>query len=428
MTTASYPVGRGRHATSARADARHGFGSAGLGSYAASSILLAAVLYNCLFAFLNAHVRPLSPGFIIATEALVVAGALLTVAVNYHRMMRPWAVLLGIVTALFLFRGLTMEALEAKYFRDLLIIPVFVMLGMTLDLDRLTRLVVVLHAVVLGFTLLEAVNPDFYAATFDIKSYYINTRDYDPEQFWNTESNLFASATRPDDRFFGFLELHRLSSVFLEPVSFGNYCIIVISFICARFPHLNWATFIFLSGATVIMIVGSDSRFAGIASFLIIVVTAMARHLPRGLPVLYPPAVLATMFAVVSMLGLRGGSDDFSGRVAHTVELLQKLDLAEFFGASTRFLNVAVDSGVSYLIITQSLVGILLVWSSIVLSSHERTGMQIRFLHALALYISFAMLVSFSFLSIKTAALLWLMHGSIQASLRNSTELGVPSK
>jgi putative polymerase len=60
----------------------------------------------------------------------------------------------------------------------------------------------------------------------------------------------------------------------------------------------------------------------------------------------------------------------------------------------------------------------------IVFCSREDTTEQVRFTHAVCLYLALTLMVSFAFLSIKTAALLWFIYGALQNSSRRSTAHG----
>jgi putative polymerase len=333
---------------------------------------------------------------------------------NYKPQMAPWYVLLGFLATFAVLRSLFMGGVEAKYLRDVMLIPIFVVLGMTFDERNLTRFLVALHAVVLAVMLLEAFDVETYTNLFGIQSYYINTRGYSDEDFWNKESELFVSAVR-DERFLGFIDLPRLSSVFLEPVSLGNYCIIMLAFTFARFPDLSWRNRLFLGLGSLAMLIGSDSRLATASSIAILAVVVLAPRLPRGSAVFYLPVALLAAFVIVDTAGLRAGMDDFPGRVAYTVDLLRQYDLQDFVGLSDHFLSKSVDSGFAYLVTTQSILGVAAIWLFIALAPAEERADQIRFTHAACLFIALTMLVSYSFVSIKTAALLWFIQGSLQS-------------
>ena len=57
-----------------------------------------------------------------------------------------------------------------------------------------------------------------------------------------------------------------------------------------------------------------------------------------------------------------------------------------------------------------------MLWMFIVFAGKEDTAAQARHTHALCVYLALTMMISFSFLSIKTAALLWFVQGCLQGS------------
>ena len=117
----------------------------------------------------------------------------------------------------------------------------------------------------------------------------------------------------------------------------------------------------------------------------------------------------------MTFLGLKAGPDDFSGRLAHTFALLAELWHGGISSASPNaYLSQAVDSGLAYLITTQSVFGVVVLWLFVAVCAEERTWRQVIYKTAVAVYLSLSMLVSFSFLSIKTAALLWFVLGAMQ--------------
>jgi len=383
-----------------------------------AALVAAAVLFNPVFAVINAHLIPLNQASVVGAEMILVAGAHVIAIANYRQQMTRWYLLLLMLVWFAIFRSLALQQFEAKYLRDVLLIPTFVILGMTFDERNLTRTVVIIHAIVLLVLIFEAVNTDAYSELFRIQDYYINTRDYDVTDFWNKSSDLYVSATRPDSRLFSFIDMHRLSSIFLEPVSLGDYCIIIIAFVSSLADRLNVWTMIFLGGGAIVALIGCDSRLAAGASILIVGAALFAPRLPRYGAFFLLPAVLAVGFLLVHFDGFQQGGDDFAGRVAHTVDLLRQLGPAELFGVSNdqQLLSQAVDSGIAYLIITQSILGFTILWTFIVFGFSETEPDQVRFANAIGLYLSLTMMVSWSFLTIKTASLLWFIAGSLQVN------------
>lgn len=380
-----------------------------------SILVVWATVFNCVLAIVNAHVFALSPATVIAAEVGTVGLAHFLALRQFREEMRIWYVLLAIILILYLGRSLLTDDPQVRYVRDVLIIPTFIVLGMTSLRENLTKVVCIIHLIVLAVMFYEAINTDGYSRLFEIQRYYINTRGYDTDNFWNGDSDLFVSAVRPQDRIFlPFLNLHRLSSIFLEPVSLGNYCVIITAYMCSRFPSLSVKERWFLGLGNVAILVGCDGRLAGLSSLVIILVSLAAARLPRGSAVLYLPVATLSAIIATNLAGFRDGPDDLPGRIAHTVALLSRCDIGEFLGLSDRFLWLAVDSGVVYLILTQSLIGLSLIWIIIVFGAREDNLEQIRYTHAICIYLSLALMVSFSVFTIKTAGLLWFVQGALQ--------------
>ncbi len=377
-------------------------------------VLIGCVGFNAGLAVINGHIMPLPPALVIAAEGMLVSAALGLAMLGWKPQMAPSLALIALLVLFATFRGLLMAQPEPKFLRDVLLIPTFLMLGMSFDERGLARTILVLHTIVFLVFLLEAIAPRAYSDLLHIQDYYVNTRGNKLDEFYNTNSELFISATRPDERFFSFVDAPRLSSIFLEPVSLGNYCSIVTAFVCACFKRLGWPAVAYLALTTLAMLVGCDGRLATATCVLIVMVAVVAPWLPPRSHVLYLPLALAFVFAVVIGANLKPGTDDFAGRLAHTVELLRNYDVAEMLGLSNEYLTKSMDSGVAYLIMTQSVLGLLLLWAYVAWGAREDTAEQVRFTHTLSLYLALSMMVSYSFLTIKTGAVLWFIQGALQ--------------
>ena len=386
-------------------------------------LLCAALFFNATLAAVNAQVRPLSGNAVVGAELAIVAAIQILALLAYRPQMRPWYALTAFLLLFSAFRAFGSGGLEVKFLRDALLIPTLILLGMTFRRKDLVRWVLAVHAIVLVFMLMEIFFTDQYAALFNIRDYYINTRGYKLSDFWNSESTLYVSASRPNDRIYlPFLNLHRVSSLFLEPVSLGNYCIIVTGFICAFYRRLGVGARIFLILGNIALIIACDGRLALVSSVLIVALSIVLPVLPRRTPFFYLPLTVGAAILLVHVAGLRPGGDDFPGRVAYTVDLLERYSALDFAGLSNEYISKAVDSGVAYLTLTQSILGLAVIWTFIALASREDSWEQRMILHAACIYISMNMLVSFAFLTIKTAALLWAVHGMLQVHGRDQCD------
>lgn len=388
----------------------------------AASIVLGAMSFNAILAVVNAHLKPLTSTHVMLAEGMLVAAAGIIALRAWHERMMP---AVALIAALFLFallRGAITGEMEPKFFRDVLIIPLFLMLGLAFAGGPLTRLVLITHAAVCAVFALEIATPDLYSEIFRIQDYYINTRGLDLEAFYDTSSELFVSATRPDERFVPFIDAPRASSLFLEPVSLGNYCSIVTAFTVAYWHRLGRMARVLMPVSTALLIMGCDGRLALVTCAIIVAAAPWITSLPRRITLLYAPLLVLAAFALTYFAELRSGTDDFAGRLANTVELLARLDVQDLLGLKNTLIPPAVDSGITYLILTQSLPGVLLLWLFIVYSGADATAEQVRYSHALCLYISLSMLVSYAFLTIKTASLAWFIQGALQNRSRFSGE------
>jgi putative polymerase len=126
----------------------------------------------------------------------------------------------------------------------------------------------------------------------------------------------------------------------------------------------------------------------------------------------------------VQWIGLYSGRDDFAGRLSYTIELLVSMDFMDYMGLSNRLIETSADSGIVYLIITQSIVIVTLLWILIVTELKEQSPMQRHYKNGITTYIALTMLVSFSFVSIKTAAPLWFIYGVLTTLSRKDIKFG----
>jgi len=395
----------------------------GVNSLMAASVVLGAMFFNAVLAVVNAHVMPLASAHVMLAEGLLVVVAAFIVLRSWHESMMSAVVLIAGLFLFALLRGAATGEMEPKFFRDVLIIPLFLMLGLAFTKGSFARVVLVAHAAVFAVFVFEMLAPDAHTAMFQIQDYYINTRGLNLEEFYDTNSELFVSATRPDERFIPFIDAPRASSLFLEPVSLGNYCSIITAFTVALWHRLGRMARVLLPVTTALMIVGCDGRLALVTCAMIVATAPWVTSLPRRATLLYAPLLVLAAFALTYFAELRSGTDDFAGRLANTVEFLARLDVQDLLGLSNALVAPAVDSGITYLILTQSLPGVLLLWLFIAYSGADTTPEQVRYSHALCLYISLSILVSYAFLTIKTASLAWFIQGALQGRSILSSEV-----
>lgn len=304
--------------------------------------------------------------------------------------------------------------MDLQVARNLLIPPVFVVLGMSSSNKSCFRVFVPLHILIVVVALVEAFFTAYYTNYFDVLKYYINTRGNSVEDFYNTESNLFISATRPGERFLiSYLDLPRISSVFLEPVSLGNYLVVFAVFLLANYHLMRPELRCMLAGSLVLMLVGADSRFATVAIIGVSSIVFFWRVLPFRKAWVVLPVIIIIIYIMDVSLNLRPGTDDFQGRIANSIEVVSSISLSQLFGSSDSGASLVgvYDSGISYIIVTEGL-PMLAVWWTIIFSlNYKFNRSNSIMIYGMAIYLSLSMVVSYSIASIKVASIVWFLVG-----------------
>lgn len=378
----------------------------------AASIVVLAVTFNLFLALINAHITGLSKTHIILSELLIIGAAFGTTIIFWQQSMMRWVWLLWFMIITFLVLSAMNDRVEPKLARDVVLIPIFIMLGIVYAKGNVIRLVCILQTTVLAIMVFEGALPEAFGSVFNIQSFYINTRDFIEDQFWNENSNLFVSATRPNSRF--LLEgigIHRLSSLHLEPVSLGNWAIIITIFTVAFRHKMTMKTLAFLIISNLLILIGCDGRLATVTIGILILASFFFPYIPRKVLIFYLPASLILSYLVVTIYNLPPSGDDFPGRLSHSMQTFTNLDLIEYFGIAHSRSTRGADSGITYFVLTQSVIGVVVIWLSVCLLQPMRDRTSLIIAHTTALYISLTLLVSYSFFSIKSAALLWFLYG-----------------
>lgn len=380
----------------------------------AAFIVTAAVTFNFVLAFVNANAMAVNRGHIVLAEVLIVGAALGVSLLFWTPAMRRWVWLMWFMIFTFLIMSVLNQNVNIKLIRDVIIMPIFVMLGMVYAKGNYVRLIIILQTIVLAVMVFEGAAPDLFGQYLDVRGFYVNTRDFLDDQFWNEDSNLFLSANRPNDRFLmAGSGIHRLSSIHLEPVTLGNWTIIIAIFILAFRHKLSFPVLLYLLATNLMLLIGCDGRLATVTIAILTVASLAFPHLPRKIHVTYLPLIIAIAAATTYGLNLTPGPDDFTGRVAGSIEVFTGLSWKEYMGISMWRGFIGADSGIAYITVTQSILGFIVIWMSICLLMPTNTRASVIFIHAAALYISFTLMVSFSLFSIKSAGMLWFLYGMV---------------
>ena len=378
--------------------------------------VLGAMTFNFVLCFANTNVSGIGTAYAIGCEIAIILTVLLYTypTLDYPRFLVISGALLYLV-ALMAARALLGDGFDVKPVRDLLIPIAFFMLGAGAGDarmgDTIVRLAVIIVIAVGAF---EYLLPDVYTRFFNIASFYVERGSMAATQIQGS-SNLFVSGMRPDSATAGrtllpFLGNHRISSIFLEPVSAGNFGIIVFMWALVRSLNerkLFWG----LIASALLIIVMSDSRF-GAAFCVICLVLAFCPGSVRTAATAVLPAlgllsiVLLPDFLLATHARLNNG---FIGRTVLSGRILDRFDAFNWFGVRTPDF-VTSDSGYAYTLAGIGIIGIVIFWALLLsIRGHGRRFYLFR--DMTGFYFALLLCISNSPFTIKTGALLWFLVG-----------------
>jgi putative polymerase len=395
----------------------------------AAALVFAAVIFNLLLCFINTTFFELGAKIIIGTEITVIATALGLIWYRGHAL---YAILL-LLAAYFFVVMLIRSEFDPKIVRDLLIPIVFFFFGIYLgSLRSADRLMVFLIFVAFGVALFEWLSLNTYLHYFDVIHYYLS-RGTDQGtaadtaagifiKSTDTIAGLFINATRFDERtLLPFLGQHRVSGIFLEPVSAGNFAAVAFAWVLLRDRFHIW-TLLAKTAAIATILVLADARFGCYVCISTLMIYLAA---PLIRPTVLFVAPFLVIIALVAYAGLNLGelSDNtLAGRMLSAGNSLLALGPLEVLGlrVSEFFATgYAGDSGYGYALVKIGLVGIAASWALFIYAPVLDDDAW-RFKAFIAFYIVSLLTISASLFSIKTAALLWFLFGTLNNPQRSA--------
>jgi putative polymerase len=380
----------------------------------AQAIIVGTLIMNPLLAVVNGHAATLTPGIVAVCQTFLVASAFACAWPILLTRGSRWTMLMIFMVAMFCLSTIGRGVLIPKYLGDMLLMPAFILLGMMLDRRQMGWLFFCANICVAVVAIYELLMPVSFADLFKVPQYYVATRGFDDNAFW-ADNGLFLSSQRPGEGrlLLPSTGLHRASSLFLEPVALGNWCILAT--ICLFTFWRDWGLLrrALTLVATAIALVACDGRLAMACMAVLLLILPLTPRLPPWISVLTLPLVV--LLSVVAMpLGLeRSVGDTLSGRWRAGTQSLMDMNWADIigFGGVTGF---NYDSGISYFILSQSLPVLIVTWLILTLQPvQDQQGKYMKM--GVALFISLCLPISNSLFSIKTGALMWAIYGNVVA-------------
>ncbi len=377
--------------------------------------ILAATLFNLTLCFLSTkHVMAAGSTQVIAIEMAIIMATLLAA----RNLVGEAAVQMSIVAVVCLVAlKLINTDIDLKILHDLAIVLVFYLVGRVCPASLANRLVGVLLTLVIAIGLVEWLLPTVFESMFDIWGYYLDKGALDASTVNYSNTKLFISGQRSADAGRTLLPavfgIHRISSVFLEPVSLGNFAIICLAWLLSM-PPRSTGMRVMLAMAVGLCVVFPDSRFAAAACIMMVLYRMTPFH---------RSSVVAFLLPIGAIVGLviYGGQghdigiaprlldDDFSGRLLFSGQLLSSWTWRQWFGLAGSPIYTA-DTGYAYAIVNLGLPLAVALWFAFAMAPvASRQGQTMRGM--IALYITLSLCVGASVFSIKTGALCWFLYG-----------------
>lgn len=376
-------------------------------------VVVGAIVFNFLLCFVNTNVFRTSAGVVMLAELALIGAAFLVSLRDNFDLLAASAVFL----AYMLFLGALQGSFDPKPARDILIPFVFYFAALRAgDARTGDRIVHASVAIVLVVGLFEYAFLTQYTKLFDILGYYVARGSVQAGAAEFSADRLFASGMRYEGRtLLPFLGEHRVSSVFLEPVSVGNFGAICFAWIVLRHWGAPLAMALRLLPVLAIFVL-ADARFGLAVSLLSFVVFPLARFVGRPLLALAPFALVLALAAIGFLYPDTAWDNTTRGRLLLSGQMLAGMTPAEVF-AFVRTDRFVSDSGYVYTLVKIGLIGFAATWLLYVLVP-ARSADSWRLRVFVAAYVTLLLTISNSIYSIKTAALAWYLLGALDAPRR----------
>ena len=260
---------------------------------------------------------------------------------------------------------------------------------------------------------------EMFTRFFNIKDFFI-AKGYSSSSFQYSSSGLFVSGIRPGGRFFPLpFAIHRISSVFLEPVSLGFYAFISGLYFVAMKDRLPRQQIFDAMLVTLSLIWLSDARMAFGSLIVVIILRPLFTRIDHRLSILLFPLALVAGYFLVESHAVSLDGEGLGARTLWTFQGIWQTKDAQFFGLKPYSTDM-VDSGFLYLLSNQGVWGFLLYWLPPIFFKGSLSKEARIYWYGASIFLTSGFMVSNAIFTIKTAALLWFCYGYIIARTRKT--------
>ncbi|WP_230414087.1 polysaccharide polymerase [Collimonas silvisoli] len=373
-------------------------------------ILMFALVYQAVLCAVHTNVHAISVAGVGLAEALIYIAC---IAILIKRIRLEFVAVASLVAAYLLLMAILRNQLDPKGFRDVMIPILFYGLGREIgDVNYTDRLLKLMVLVVLAFGFFELFFLDWFSRVFNIFSYYVNQGGLAAGSNWAKDSVLGLNGMRPEGIGRTILPSlignHRISSIFLEPVSLGNFAVIVAAWgLSKRRDEIKEMIFFLLAAVTMIAL--SDSRYGMITVAALLVMRCLPLGRNYAWMIVLPLLSVALLLLLATVFGGHY-SDSVLGRLFVSGKTLSNLDLGMIFGLDGFNISFG-DMGYPSLLTRLGALLCIFLWGVFwMLKMADERGD--RFRAYITLYMSLILCVSgTSLFALKTAGILWFLVG-----------------
>ena len=392
--------------------------------WVAGGLIIGAISFNAALCFLNTRGIAITNFHVIFSEMLLISCAV--IAARYNVNIRH----ISVITVIILYTaGLSIVrysypyefgpnlGFNPKIGRDLIIPFAFFLLGKAVKNTKTSdNVVFAATALVLVFAIFEYFFLDTFLKVFGVAEYYIARGSlHASENVLNASQGLMVSGIRPADQgrtLLPFLGDHRVSSIFLEPISLGNFGTLVTLWAVVR-TRMEGRLYIWCALSGLALLVLSDTRFDAYFLALAIPIMMAPHRITTPLIAILPFIVIVALYLLGASADHYNGLPALSGRGAYERLLysggfLFDFDVFNWFGLEAR--PYTEDSGYAYVISNVGIVGFAALWT-LFMSLEGSSRYFFSFRNVAALYFVALSCISSSYFTIKMGALLWFLLG-----------------
>jgi putative polymerase len=395
-------------------------------------LVIVAVVFNAVLCFIGTRFSvDITSNIVIVIEVIILTIGLYGARSRISEpAIRVVAVTVGLTVALrFINSGL-----DLKILHDLAIMYIFYELGTLASVPQGTRLLGVLMAIVIPLGCFEAFMPTQFGALFDVWNYYVEKGVLAATVTNYANTTEFISGTRGGQlarTFFpSIFGEQRFSSVFLEPVSMGNFAVIAFAWVLSVRTSGRWVTAALIGLAAFCAVLG-DSRFAFVCWAMMLALRATPLYRSRFVLFCLPAGAALGLLLAGSLHELPGVvptimSDDFPGRLLFSGRLLNYWHWPQWFALAPSQVYTS-DTGYAYAINNLGLplaLFLLAVFAAKVPRTPEGASMKAM----LTVFMAASLCIGANMFTIKTAALLWFLYGCADSVPQSLGRLARPGQ